>query len=76
MLELRSRIPMNTSVLMRVSRTTIPYGPDGIVLCHPYPLWVKDAHAKVHHGSLLVDITDQIMNNQPLKYIYLTLLNT
>ena len=76
MLELRSRISLNTSVIMRVSRTTTPYGPDGTVFCHPYPLWVKDEHAKVHHGSLLIDVTDQIMNNQPIKYRYLMLLNT
>ncbi|CAF4007218.1 unnamed protein product [Rotaria sp. Silwood1] len=70
-IELRSRMSVNTSVIMRVCRTTIPYGPDEIVFCHPYPLWVKDEHAKVHHGSLLIDITDQIMNNETIKFEHL-----
>ncbi|CAF2053435.1 unnamed protein product [Rotaria magnacalcarata] len=70
-LDLQSRIPANASVIMCISRTTIPYGPDRIVFCHPYPLWMKDEHAKVHHGSLLIDITDQIMNNQSIKIEHL-----
>ncbi|CAF4876077.1 unnamed protein product [Rotaria sp. Silwood1] len=69
-IELRSRMSVNTSVIMRVCRTTIPYGPDEIVFCHPYPLWVKDEHAKVHHGSLLIDITDQIMNNETINVLH------
>ncbi|CAF1039688.1 unnamed protein product [Rotaria sordida] len=67
MLNLRRHMPANTSAIMRITRTTIPYGPDRIVCCHPYPLWIKDEHAKVHHSSLLTDITDQIMNNQSIK---------
>ncbi|CAF3003740.1 unnamed protein product, partial [Rotaria sp. Silwood2] len=66
-LDLQSHMTPNTSAIMRISRTTTPYGPDRIVLCHPYPLWMKDEHAKVHNGSLLIDVTNQIRNNQSIN---------
>lgn len=53
---------------MRVTRTTVPYGPQGIILCHPYGLSVKDVQANVHHGSLLLDITDRVKNDEPIRY--------
>jgi len=66
---------MNQSLIMRVSRTTIAYGPDQTVLCHPYSLWMKDEHAKVHHGSVVFPITNQQMEDQSIKYRYLVFLN-
>ncbi|CAF3201151.1 unnamed protein product, partial [Rotaria sp. Silwood2] len=68
LLELRNHIHPTTSVIMRVTRTTTPYGRDGIVCCHPYSLWVKDKHANIHYGSLLLDITEKIRNKQPIKF--------
>ena len=68
MFELRDRLRANAKVIMRVTRTTLPYGLDEVILCHPYPLWVKDARAKVHHGSLLIDVTNQVMHNQLIRY--------
>ncbi len=49
---------------MRITRTTIPYGSDNLILCHPYSIWVKDKDGKVHNGSLFITVTGETM-----KYI-------
>ncbi len=49
---------------MRITRTTIPYGSGNLILCHPYPIWVKDKDGKVHNGSLFITATGETM-----KYI-------
>ncbi len=49
---------------MRITRTTIPYGSDNLILCHPYAIWAKDKDARVHNGSLFMPVTGETM-----KYI-------
>ncbi len=44
------------SFLMRITRITLPYGPDNLILCHPYPIWLNDKSAKVYNGSLFIPI--------------------
>jgi hypothetical protein len=54
-------------ILLRVTRIATPFGPNNLLLCHPYLLWTTDKDAKVHHGSLLLDVTNSIKNNQPIR---------
>ncbi|CAF1148855.1 unnamed protein product [Adineta steineri] len=65
--DLRSRIPVNMSPMMRVSRTTIPFDPDQTICCHPYPLYTKNEHAIAHHGSILFPVTDKNMEEQLIR---------
>ncbi|CAF1260117.1 unnamed protein product [Adineta ricciae] len=65
-LQLRDRLPPDVSVVMRVTRTTNPY--ESVKICHPYPLWVKDPKAQVHQGSLLLDVTTEIRNNDEISF--------
>ncbi|CAF5161553.1 unnamed protein product, partial [Rotaria sp. Silwood1] len=30
---------------------------------HPYPIWIRHNHAKVHGGSLLIPVTEQDFEN-------------
>jgi hypothetical protein len=69
--DLRSRIPANVSVMMRVSRTTIPFDPDQTICCHPYPLYTKNKHAIAHHGFILFAVTDKNMEEQLIRYRHL-----
>ena len=64
-LQLRDNLALHVSVIMRVSRITNPY--ESVKICHPYPLWVKDPTAQVHQGSLLLDITKEIRNNEEIR---------
>lgn len=64
-LQLRDRLQSGVSVIMRVTRTTIPY--ESVEICHPYPLWVNDPKAQVHQGSLLFDITKEVRNNEDVR---------
>jgi hypothetical protein len=57
--DLRSNITPGTSIYVRITRTTVPYEPDGLVLCHPYPIWLNDKDAKVHNGSLFIPAIGQ-----------------
>ncbi|UJR38547.1 hypothetical protein I4U23_031213 [Adineta vaga] len=59
---------ISMKILMRITRITAQYGPDKLFFCHPYPLWTTDKDAKVHHGSLLLDITNSIRNNQQISF--------
>ncbi|CAF1345555.1 unnamed protein product [Adineta steineri] len=65
--DLRSRIPANMSLMMRVSRTTIPFDSDQTICCHPYPLYTKNEHAIAHHGSILFPVTDKNMEEQLIR---------
>ncbi len=66
--DLRSRIPANMSVMIRVTRTTIPFGPDQIICCHPYPLYTKNEHAIAHSDSILLPVADKNMEEQLIRY--------
>ncbi|CAF1195166.1 unnamed protein product [Adineta ricciae] len=65
-LQLRDGLAPDISVVMRVTRTTNPY--ESVTICHPYPLWVNDPKAQVHQGSLLLDITKEIRNNEEISF--------
>jgi hypothetical protein len=47
------------SFFLRITRLTVPYGPDQLLLCHPYPIWLNDENGRVHSGSLFLPITGQ-----------------
>ncbi len=46
MSDLRSNIAPDMSFLLRITRTTIPYGTDKLVFPHPYPIWLNDKDGK------------------------------
>ena len=56
------------SVMMRVSRTTIPFDPDQTICCHPYSLYTKNEHAISHPGSILFPVTDKNMEERLIRY--------
>jgi hypothetical protein len=45
------------SFFLRITRLTVPYGSDRLVLCHPYPIWLNDQNGQVHNGSLFLPVT-------------------
>ncbi len=47
------------SSFLRVTRITKPYGPDNLVLYHPYPIWLNDKNGLVYNNSLLLPIAGQ-----------------
>jgi hypothetical protein len=47
------------SFFLRITRLTVPYEPDKLVFCHPYPIWLNDQNGRVHNGSLFIPITGQ-----------------
>ena len=51
-------------LFMRVTRTTIGYGEDKLIFYHPYPIWIKNLNTKIHHGSILIQITETDMQNK------------
>jgi hypothetical protein len=48
---------------MRITRTTIDNGENKLIFYHPYPIWIKNQNAKVHHGSIFIQITETDMKN-------------
>jgi hypothetical protein len=54
---------LNDVIWMRITRTTIDYRDDKLIFYHPYPIWIKNKHAKVHHGSIFIPITEKDMEN-------------
>ncbi len=46
---------------VRITRTTV--GESGVILCHPYPIWMKSNEAKVHDGALYIKISKDNMSN-------------
>lgn len=62
--DIRENLGANVTAVLRVSRITLPQGPNGDRLVHPYGLWIKDLTARGHHGSLLISITDEMMMNR------------
>ena len=52
------------SGFMRITRTTLPHGPDKLVFSHPYAIWLNDTGAKVYNGSLIIPI-----NQEAIEYI-------
>ncbi|CAF1123142.1 unnamed protein product [Adineta steineri] len=65
--DLRSRIPADMSLMMRVSRTTNPLDPDQPICCHPYPLTKTKEHEIAHDGSIRFPITDKNMEEQLIR---------
>jgi hypothetical protein len=65
MSDLQSNIAPDMSFLVRITRTTIPYGTDKLVFPHPYPIWLNDKDAKVYNGSLFIPTT-----GETIKYIF------
>ncbi|UJR18520.1 hypothetical protein I4U23_005426 [Adineta vaga] len=62
--DIRSCIPPNMSVKLRISRTTTAFDPDQTVCCHPYPLYTKNKDAIVHDGSLLFPVSIKNIEEQ------------
>jgi hypothetical protein len=57
-------------MFMRITRTTMDYGRDKLVFYHPYPIWMKNKSAKIHHGSIFIQITEKDMKNGVLGSVY------
>lgn len=53
---------------VRITRTTIPYGRDELMICHPYSIWLNDKDAEVHSGSLIVPLIGATIQYVFLKY--------
>jgi hypothetical protein len=49
---------------MRITRTTINKREDQLIFYHPYPLWIKNQNARIHHGSIFIRITEKDMENR------------
>ena len=54
----------NKIFLMRITRTTTDYGEHKHIFYHPYPVWIKNQNAKIHHGSIFIPITETDMKNR------------
>lgn len=67
--DIRENLGANVTAVLRVSRITLPYGRNGDRFIHPYGLWIKDLTARGHHGSLLLNITDEMMMNRRILYV-------
>lgn len=48
---------------MRITRTTADHRKDNLVFYHPYPTWIKDRNARIHHGSIFIQITEKEIDN-------------
>jgi hypothetical protein len=48
---------------MRITRTTINHRKDNLIFYHPYPIWIKNKKAKIHNGSIYIQITNKDMEN-------------
>ncbi|CAF1231486.1 unnamed protein product [Rotaria sp. Silwood1] len=72
--DLRSSLPAGVTVWLRITRITIPHGASGLILLHPYPIWINNDYAKVHDGSLYIRVTEQDMANGFIKIEYLAIL--
>ncbi|CAF4324350.1 unnamed protein product [Rotaria sp. Silwood2] len=72
--DLRSSLPAGVTVWLRITRITLKHGTSGLILVHPYPIWINNDYAKVHDGSLYIPVTEQDMANGFIKIEYLTML--
>jgi hypothetical protein len=58
---------LNDILWMRITRTTIDHRKDRLIFYHPYPMWIKDKSAKIHNGSIFIQITNKDLENRFIK---------
>jgi hypothetical protein len=56
------------TVWIRVTRTTLEYGPNEKVFHHPYPLHVNNDNALPMGDSWFIPVTDAMLCEQRIKY--------
>ncbi|CAF4847016.1 unnamed protein product [Rotaria sp. Silwood1] len=61
--DLRLHLPARVTVYLRITRITLKHDTSDLFLLHPYPIWIRHNHAKVHGGSLLIPVTEQDFKN-------------
>ncbi|CAF3925558.1 unnamed protein product [Rotaria sp. Silwood1] len=65
--DLRSSLPAGATIWLRITRITLQHATSGLILIHPYPIWINNDYAKVHDGSLYISVTEQDMANGFIK---------
>ncbi|CAF1104258.1 unnamed protein product [Rotaria sp. Silwood1] len=61
--DLRDIFAISDTIWIRITRTTIDHRNDHLIFYHPYPTWIKDRNARIHNGSIFLQITDRDMKN-------------
>ncbi|CAF2852909.1 unnamed protein product [Rotaria sp. Silwood2] len=61
--DLHLHLPARVTVYLRITRITLKHGTSDLFLLHPYPIWIRHNHAKVHGGSLLIPVIEQDFEN-------------
>ncbi|CAF3716386.1 unnamed protein product [Rotaria sordida] len=61
--DLRDTLTADDAIWMRIARTTIDHRKDNLIFYHPYPTWIKDKNARIHKGSIYIQITNRDMEN-------------
>lgn len=61
--DLSDLLQSTETLWMRITRTTIPNGSEHVQFHHPYPLWIRNRTARIHSGSIYVEISETDIKN-------------
>lgn len=61
--DIRCFLNVGFALWMRITRTTTNHRTDNLSFHHPYPTWIKDRNARIHQGSIFIQISDKEIEN-------------
>ncbi|CAF1340801.1 unnamed protein product [Rotaria sordida] len=72
--DLRLRLPARVTVYLRITRITQKHNTSDLTFLHPYPIWIRHDHVKVHGNSLFIPVTERNFKNGCIKIENLAML--
>ncbi|CAF1151362.1 unnamed protein product [Rotaria sordida] len=72
--DLRLRLPARVTVYLRITRITQKHNTSDLTFLHPYPIWIRHDHVKVHGNSLFIPVTERDFKNGCIKIENLAML--